>query len=145
MDHVVIMKKEWKLLIKIIDGTKTVESRWYKSKISPWNKVNAGDNLYFKNSGEQVSVKARVKTVEQFEITNNLEAIKIMNRFALEDLGTKVLSDQIKNYILNKKYAVFVWFDHIKKIKSFEIDKKGFGMQCAWITVPSIKKIKMGT
>jgi predicted transcriptional regulator len=142
MDHIAIMKIEWKLIPKIIDGTKTVESRWYKSKVTPWNRIQEGNVLYFKDSGGSVSTRATVTKVDQYEIKDNLEAVKVMNRYALEDLGAKVLSDQIKNYISNKKYAVFIHFDKVKKIAPFEISKKGFGMQCAWITIPSVDNVK---
>lgn len=142
MEHIVIMKSEWKLIPKIIDGIKTVESRWYKSKIAPWGRVKVGDTLYFKGSGGPVNTRAVVTKVAQYEIRTNIEAMQIMNKYALEDLGTKVLSDQIKNYILNKKYAVFIHFGKVRKIAPFEINKKGFGTQCAWITVPSVDNIK---
>ena len=65
MDHVAIMKKEWRLIPKILSGVKTVESRWYKNKVCPWNKVFAGDTLYFKNSGEKVSVRAHITKAQQ--------------------------------------------------------------------------------
>ena len=37
MEHLAIMKKEWKLTEKIITGEKRIESRWYKDKYPPWN------------------------------------------------------------------------------------------------------------
>jgi hypothetical protein len=142
MEHIAIMKSEWKLIPKIIDGIKTVESRWYKSKIAPWGRVKVEDIIYFKDSGGLVSARAVVTKVEQYEIKNNLEAMQVMSKYALEVLGTKLLSNQIKNYILNKKYAIFVHLGGVKRIPPFEIDKKGFGMQCAWITIPSVDNIK---
>jgi len=66
MDHIAIMKKSWGLLPKILSGEKTCESRWYKFKRDPWDKVKEGDTLWFKDSGEPVSVKARVRKVSQF-------------------------------------------------------------------------------
>ncbi|OGC45511.1 hypothetical protein A2V49_04770 [candidate division WWE3 bacterium RBG_19FT_COMBO_34_6] len=142
MDHVAIMKKQWNLSPKILEGAKTVESRWYKHKIAPWNKIKIGDAIYFKDSGNPITIRAVVSKVIQFEIENNQQAFNIMNKYSMDDLGTKTLSKDINNYISDKNYAIFIHFSKVKKVKPFEIDKKGFGMQCSWLTVESIDKIK---
>jgi hypothetical protein len=143
MDHLIIMKKEWKLIPKIISGEKTSEARWFKHKISPWNKITIGDNLYFKDSGGEVIIRAKVTKVEQFEIDDNEHALKLMNERAESDLGTKDLSPEILGYINNKKYSIFVYFTNVKVIKPFQINKKGYGSQCAWITIKDINEIKI--
>lgn len=63
MDHVAIMKKSWGLTQKILSGQKKIESRWYKSKHSPWGKIEKGDIVYFKDSGEPISIKTGVEKV----------------------------------------------------------------------------------
>ncbi|MCX6784129.1 MAG: hypothetical protein NT141_03655 [candidate division WWE3 bacterium] len=139
MDHIAIMKKEWGLLPKILSGVKTVEARWYKSKIAPWGKIKAGDTIYFKDSGGPVSVKAAVTNVTQYEITSNQQALEIMSQYAIDDLGTSEIPESVKNYITEKKYAIFVRFDRVEKITPFEVDKTGFGLQCVWMRVENIK------
>jgi len=57
------MRKSWGLLPKILTGEKTIESRWYKNKCSPWGKIKRGDVVYFKNSGEPVTIKAEVSKI----------------------------------------------------------------------------------
>jgi len=42
----------------------------------------------------------------------------------------------------NKKYCILIFLKNTKKIKPFEIDKKGFGAMSAWLTVNNINKIK---
>ena len=71
MDHVAIVRKSWKLTDKILSGQKTIESRWYASRRAPWNRIRAGETVYFKNSGEPVTIKADVEKVLQFD---NLKA-----------------------------------------------------------------------
>ncbi|MBI1972386.1 ASCH domain-containing protein, partial [Candidatus Woesearchaeota archaeon] len=44
MDHLAILKKKW--LEKILSGEKTIESRWYKQKITPYQKIAKGDTAY---------------------------------------------------------------------------------------------------
>ena len=143
MDHVAIMKKRWGLLPKILEGKKTVESRWHKSKTAPWNKIKTRDTIYFKNSGEKVITKAIISKVEQLEIHNNKQALKIMNRYSKQDLGTTGISNIVKEYISNKNYAIFVHFNNVELVNPFAIDKSGFGMQSAWLTVENIDRVKV--
>ena len=62
MDHLAILAKKRNLLPKIISGEKTIESRWYKFKKTPYNNISIGDTVYFKDSGEPANVKARACT-----------------------------------------------------------------------------------
>ena len=66
MHHLAILDKKRKLLSKILSGEKTIESRWYMQKRTPWDKIKAGDTIFFKDSGEPVRVKAQVSEVQQF-------------------------------------------------------------------------------
>lgn len=143
MEHVAIMKKEWGLTQKVIDGTKTVESRWYKSKIAPWNKIKTGDFIFFKDSGSPVVVKATVTEVEQYDVMNNQQALNIMTKHALADLGTADIPESVKNYITNKRYAIFIHFNNVEKIVPYDINKKGYGIQCAWMVVDLVDNIKV--
>ncbi len=143
MQHIAIMKKEWELTQQILDGVKTVESRWYKFKIAPWDRITAGDILYFKDTGSTVKARAIVSKVIQYEVLNNTHAITLMRKYALEDLGTTNISENISNYIKDKKYAIFIHFNNVEEIPPFEIDKAGFGMQCAWMCVENVATIKL--
>ena len=145
MDHVAIMKKSWGLLPKIITGEKTVESRWYKAKVAPWDRIGEGDTLYFKDSGAPITLKTKVIKVLQFEVESDGEALDIMKRFAQRNLGVSKIPRGVLNYILEKHYAILVFFDAVEEIEPFEIDKTGFGMMCAWISVPDVDGIKKRT
>lgn len=137
------MKKSWGLLPKILSGEKTVESRWYKSKIAPWDRIEKRDVVYFKDSGKPVTAKAMVTKVKQYEIRDNEHALKVMSRYCEEDLGVSRIPDEVKDYIFTKKYAIFVWFNGVEKVPPFKIDKTGYGLQCAWVvteTDPSVAK-----
>ncbi len=143
MDHVAIMKKSWGLIPKILNRTKVAESRWYKSRITPWNRIERGHNIYFKDSGNPVTVKVKVTKAIQYEISNNKEALEILEKYAKKDLGIKKIPLEILNYIKDKKYAIIVFFDKVEEIKPFNIDKTGFGAMAAWITINNINKIKI--
>ena len=141
MDHVAIMKKSWGLLPRILEGAKTIESRWYKARVAPWDRIQGGDVIYFKDSGAPVTLKGMVTKVLQFEVKRDGEAMDITKRFA-SGLGFSRVPDIMLNYISGKRYGILVFFDSVEKVKPFNIDKAGFGMMSAWISVPNIRSIK---
>ena len=142
MDHLAIMKKSWKLLPKILSGEKTIESRWYKNKVSPWGKIKKGDKVYFKDSGEPVTAMAEVSDVLEFSELNPAIVKRILVKYCAQD---GIEKKEINNYyriFKDKNYCLLVFLKNQKKIIPFEIDKKGFGLMSAWITVNSISQIK---
>jgi ASC-1-like (ASCH) protein len=95
MDHVAIMRKKWELIPKILDGRKTIESRWSRFKIAPWGRVRMGDRVFFKNSGKKVISKASVLKVLQFEDLTSLRINKILRDYGGE--GKICISNTKKN------------------------------------------------
>ena len=143
MHHLAIMKKSWGLLPKILTGEKTIESRWYKNKYSPWNKIKKGDIVYFKNSGELVTIKAEVLNVLQFSNLNFNKVKEILNKYGTKDgLGINELDKYYKMF-KDKKYCLLIFLNNPQKIQPFDIDKTGFGAMAAWISIKDIDKIKI--
>jgi len=143
MDHVAIMKKSWGLIPKILSGKKVIESRWLKNKSAPWNKVGAGDTVYFKNSGEPVMVAAIVSKVLQLDKLNPQKVEDLLTKYHSQD---GIEKEKIKYYFelfKPKKFCVLVFLTHPQKISPFNIDKSGFGSMSAWLTINSVKKIKV--
>lgn len=142
MQHVAIMNKAWGLLPKILDGTKTIESRWYHNRSAPWGKVKIGDVVYFKNSGESVSVRAKVAKVLSFENLTPVKVDEILNKYGEQD---GLASNEVSKYyelFKNKSYCVLIFLKDAEAIEPFEINKSGFGSQAAWLCVDSIDLIK---
>lgn len=142
MDHVAIMKKSWGFLDKIKSGQKTIESRWYQTRRVPWGKITRGETVYFKNSGEPVTVKAKVKRVEQYESLIPMKVEKLLNKYGQPDgIAPEDLSHFVERFG-NKRYCILVFLQDVKGVRPFQIDKTSFGLQTAWISVPNIDKIK---
>lgn len=135
------MRKSWGLLPKITDGTKTIESRWYKNKSSPWGKIKKGEPLYFKNSGEGITVKAKVKEVLSFENLTPKIVLNILKEYG----GLDGIKNESIPYFYNlfkvKKYCLLIFLKEIQKVKPFQINKKGFGSMSAWMCVDNINII----
>jgi len=139
-DHVAIMKKSRKLIAKILSGEKTIESRWYVNRICPWDQINAGDTVYFKDSGEPVTVKANVFKVLQFK---NLSPRSVKNILKTHGKGIGMeLSEKNIRECATKNYCILIFLEDVHKVAPFKIDKTGYGLMSAWITVDDINKIK---
>ncbi len=140
MDHVAIMNKRWKFIPKILDGSKTIESRWYVSKIKPWDSIKENDNIFFKNSGEAITGYAKVSKVLQFEGLNREKFEEIMERYAD---GIQLLAREYDEYYQSKNYCILIFLKEVKEVKPFNISKKGFGSACAWMCVDNIDSIRI--
>ncbi len=142
MDHLAVMKKNWGLIQKILDGKKIIESRWYKTRRAPWGRIKKGDTVYFKNSGEPATIKAIAsKVIEYEELTP--KKIKEILRKHEKDLG--ISSNEVSefyNRFKDKKYCILIFLKNPKKVASFEINKKGFGAMTSWICVEDIKRLE---
>ena len=63
--HLAILTPGW--IDLILDGSKTIESRFTKVRCAPFRKVHADDSVYLKESGGLVKGMFRVAQVETFE------------------------------------------------------------------------------
>ena len=140
MEHLAIMKKGFGFLEKIISGEKTVESRWYSTKRTPWNKIFSDDIVFLKNSGDPVTVRSKVKKVLQFDNLTPEKIKDIILKFG-KAIGIEN-NEEFFQSIKHKKYCILIFLDDVKLIEPFFIDKTGFGMMSAWISVEDISSIK---
>ena len=138
MHHIAILDKKRKLLPKIISGEKIIESRWYQTKRTPWHNIKKDDVIYFKDAGEKITVKARVKNVLFFDDLNKEKVQKI-----LQEYGTDICMGTLDYtpYYDKKKYCILIFLEDVQEIKPFHIDKTGFGNACAWMTIKDVKEI----
>ena len=142
MDHVAIMKKEWGLTEKIIGGTKTMESRWYINKSTPWGKIHADDAVYFKDSGCPITIKTKVKKVLSFTSLTPQKVKDLLNKYYVSDGINKKDIDKFYTLFKDKNYCLLIFLSNVKRVKPFNINKKGFGAMSAWISVEKIDQLK---
>ena len=143
MEHIAIMRKSWGLTQKILGGQKKIESRWYSVKYMPWNSIKEGEVVYFKDSGEPVRIKTEVSKVIQFADLTPNRVKEILDEYGDEDgLEKEKIPDFFERF-KNKKYCMLIFLKNPQKIEPFEIDKTGFGMMSAWLSVGNIDKIRV--
>jgi ASC-1-like (ASCH) protein len=142
MDHIAIMQKSWGFTEKIAAGQKTIESRWYKVKYSPWGRISPGESIYFKNSGEPVTIQAKISRVINF---CDLTPEKVHT--ILEDYSKELGLDEpdIQRFFemfKHKRYCILMYLKDAHHIQPIEINKQGFGAMSSWISVENIATIK---
>ncbi|MBI2106825.1 ASCH domain-containing protein [Candidatus Woesearchaeota archaeon] len=139
------MRKSWDLTQKILTGQKKIESRWYKVKYAPWNRIKSGDVVYFKDSGEPVTIKTEVDKVIQFSDLNPEKVREILYQYGQADgLGIDTIPEFFEMF-KDKKYCMLIFLKNPQKIIPFEIDKSGFGAMSAWISIDDINRIKVNS
>ena len=133
------MTTKWDLIGKIVEGKKTIESRWYQTRRAPWNVVKDNEWIYFKESGGLITAKAQVEKVLQFDGLTIEKARKIVAEY-----GKRILiqDKDVEKWAMGKNYVILVFLKNAISIEPFQIDKKGFGNAAAWLTVPSIESIR---
>lgn len=140
MEHLAILDKKRKLLTKILTGEKTIESRWYKSKVAPWGNIKAGEIIYFKESGDPVRAKAEIAEVMQFYLPQT-DIPDLLEKYSKKICFTGPMPELIA-WCRERKYCILLCLKNVEPIEPFEINKKGFGLMAAWISVDKIERIK---
>lgn len=99
--------------------------------------------MYFKDSGEPARLKVEVSRVMQFADLTPNRVKEILDEYGDDDgLEKEKIPDFFERF-KDKKYCMLIFLKNPQGIEPFEIDKTGFGMMSAWITVDDISKIKI--
>lgn len=143
--HVAIMKQSWGLTQKILNGQKTIESRWYKNQYKPWKEIQPEDTVYFKDSGKPVCLKAIVDKVLRFYALTPLKVEAILREFGEADgIDSDNQYEQFYNLFRNKRYCLLIFLRQVEKVIPFDIDKRGYGAMASWLVLDNINQVKKG-
>ena len=110
MKHIAIIKEPY--FSMVLRGEKTIESRWSMHKVAPYQKVQVGDEILIKKTGQPVTVKAEVADVQYFTLTpQKVDEIRIM-------YGKQIGTDKLEDWqsTLQKKYCTLVWLKNVVRI-----------------------------
>jgi len=110
MQHLAILRQPF--FDMVLNGEKTIESRWSMKKVAPFNKVLVGDEIYLKETGKPATAVAIVKKVEYYHLTPEIVE-DIRQKFG-KQIGTDYFEDWEST--LNKKFVTLIWLDKVKKI-----------------------------
>lgn len=73
----------------ILQGKKTIESRFSKLRIAPFGVVSTGDLVYIKPSGEEIIGQFRVKKVISYDGLTTEDMLSLRKEF-----GAQVMADE---------------------------------------------------
>jgi len=124
--HLVILKKQY--LDKILDGTKTIESRLTKGKYPPFDCVSTGDVLFFKESAGLVVAKAKAAAVKQFSNLTPQAIAKLKTEYN-DRIGGE---DEYWQMKADSRYAVLVKLKNVEIIPPRRIHKNDWR---AWVVL----------
>jgi hypothetical protein len=141
MEHVAIMRPDWGFIQKIVTGQKVIESRWYKRKYPPWQRIQAGERIYFKDAGGLVTAQAEVEKVLYFSDLTPETVRTMLEIYGKED---GIEAEQLPAFyqrFKDKNCCMLIYLKNAQRIQPFEIDKRGFGMMSAWLCVERVADI----
>ena len=107
-------------LTYMLEGKKTIESRFSKNKIIPYNQITKDDIVIVKKSSGNVLAYFKIKEVLFFDLnTISIEEIKSKYNKQLCVDETFWISKK------NSNYATLIIIDNLFKLNPFHINKKG--------------------
>src|SRR5579859_1065899 len=77
--HLAIMREPY--LSRVLDGSKTIESRWLHTRRAPYGRLQAGDQIAFKRSGGSILAVASAVRVEQYADLTPAAVIGLLQRW----------------------------------------------------------------
>lgn len=104
----------------MLDGKKTIESRFSKNKILPYGKITKEDIVLVKKSGGDVLAYFTIKDVMFFDL----------QKFSIHEIRRQYEKELCVDeaFWLSKEksnYATLLFIDKIYRLEPFPIDKKG--------------------
>ena len=116
--HLAILKKPY--LEAILTGRKRIESRFAKTRCSPFGRVLRGDKLFLKESSGPVRAVATVAAVKNFENLTPGQIDELKQQYNRYIGG----SDEYWRSKADCRFGFLVWLEDIKAIEPVRIHKK---------------------
>jgi hypothetical protein len=104
----------------MLKGDKTIESRFSKNKIMPYNSISNDDIVIVKKSGSDIVALFTAKKVLSFDLS-----VTSINEIRDKYQTELCVSDEFWEQKENSNYATLIFIDEIIKLKPFHINKKG--------------------
>lgn len=92
----------------ILAGTKTIESRWRRTRAAPWGRVHAGDAVYLSETGSDV-----VAAVALVEMAHDVPLCTAWKHAGLRGHGVMPLAE-VEHRYREKILGSSAWWDDMK-------------------------------
>lgn len=107
--HLAIFKGDTGKLI--LEGKKTIESRFSQNKSAPYQQVSSGDLVYIKPSGKEIIGQFRVKKVIFFDGLTEEDFKQIKKDYE----GALQVDDNYWEAKANSRYGTLIWIDQTQQ------------------------------
>jgi ASC-1-like (ASCH) protein len=124
--HLAILKKPY--LDAIIEGRKTIESRFTKTRLSEFKQIQAGDEIFLKLSSGPVCAKAAVAAVKYFENLTPKQILQLKQQYNRSICG----NDNYWESKVNCKFGFLIWLESVRTIEPIHISKRDWR---AWVVL----------
>jgi hypothetical protein len=116
--HLAIFSEPY--LTFIANGTKTIESRFSKNRIAPFDQVDRGDVILVKGSGKGISGICWVEQTWFYKITpGTLTEIKDLYGEGICPAEESFWSDRS-----DRSYCSLIWISHYASLRSIPVKKR---------------------
>ena len=120
----------------ILDGRKTIESRFALHRCAPYRQVESGDVILLKRSGGPVVGVARSGRSDYFKLRpGDLDQIRLEHA---EELFA--LDNEFWNSRADKRYATLIGLEDTARIDDMRVEKRD---RRAWVSFPKIIEAPM--
>ena len=123
MEHLAILSSKLGLFDKIISGEKTIESRWYVHRKTPYKNIFPDEIVYFKEKGR--FAKAKVEKALFFEV-DDAKIKEILLEYG-DRLGVGI---EYFEFLKGKRYCTLVFIKDVSEAAPFFVPFS----RAAWIT-----------
>lgn len=136
MDHIVELGKDQ--ITMLLRGSKTIEPKFMKEKMPPYESINEDDTIYFQVKDGYAVAKANVSKVENY---CNLTPDRVVG--LIEDNKEQLCpTERMVEKASKSKFGTFVWLNQLQEIRPFRI-KRDYGTTTNWMIVDDVNKIRM--
>ena len=128
--HLAILTSGW--IDLILDGSKTIESRFSKVRCAPFGKVHAGDTVYMKKSSGLIEGMFSVATVETFENLTKDQVYEIDAKYCEQIFGSPYFSAHWEKWLASKHATLLHVADPVRFEQPFAFPKRD---RRAWVVL----------
>jgi hypothetical protein len=136
MDHIVELGKEQ--ITKLLKGTKTIEPKFMKEKMPPYDCICEEDTIYFRAKDGYAIAKASVTKVENYCNLTPDKVIQLIN----ENKEALCPNDRLVEKAMQSKFGTFVWVNQLQEIRPFRI-KRDTNNSSNWMVVEDVNKLRL--
>lgn len=124
--HIAVMVQPY--LSRVLDGEKTIESRYSVNMVAPFGKVKTGDIVLLKKSGGDIVALFEAGKIRYFKLTDSSDLWRIRSKYN----DRLVIEDWFWETKKESRFATLIDINELFVLPRFKINKRN---RAAWMTL----------